>query len=87
MELAVSIATGSSTQMALFVAPVLVFASLLFGQPMSLIFNALEIAGIGLSVVALAFVLLDGESNWFEGMQLIAVYLVLALVFFFVPSI
>ncbi len=86
MELAVNIATGSSTQVALFVAPVLVFASFIIGQPMSLIFNGLEIVGIGLSVVALAFVVYDGESNWFEGMQLIAVYLVLALVFYFVPA-
>ncbi len=86
MELAVAIATGSSTQIALFVAPVLVFASFLFGQPMSLVFNGLEIAGVALSVIALAMVLLDGESNWFEGVQLIAVYLVLALVFYFVPS-
>ena len=86
MELAVNIATGSSTQVALFVAPVLVFTSFIIGQPMSLIFNALEIVGIGLSVIALAFVVYDGESNWFEGLQLIAVYLVLALVFFFLPT-
>jgi Ca2+:H+ antiporter len=86
MELAVTIATGSSTQVALFVAPVLVFASFIIGQPMTLIFNGLEIVGIGLSVVALAFVVYDGESNWFEGLQLLAVYLVLALVFYFVPA-
>jgi len=86
MELAVTIATGSSTQVALFVAPVLVFTSFLIGQPMTLVFNGLEIVGIGLSVIALSFVVYDGESNWFEGMQLIAVYLVLALVFYFVPA-
>jgi len=86
MELAVTIATGSSTQVALFVAPVLVFTSFLLGQPMSLVFNGLEIVGIGLSVVALAFVVYDGESNWFEGLQLVAVYLVLALAFYFVPA-
>ncbi len=86
METSVTIATGSSAQVALFVAPILVFASFLFGQPMSLVFNSLEIAGIGLSVIALAFVLLDGESNWFEGLQLIAVYLVMVLVFYFFPA-
>ena len=86
MELAVAIATGSSTQVALFVAPVLVFASLLFGQPMSLIFNGLEIGGVALSVIALSLVLLDGESNWFEGLQLLAVYLVLVTVFYFMPA-
>ncbi|HEX2950163.1 MAG TPA: hypothetical protein VHV83_11470, partial [Armatimonadota bacterium] len=67
MELAVTITTASSTQVALFVAPVLIFASFLFGKPMSLVFNAFEIMGIGLSVLSLAFVSLDGESNWFEG--------------------
>jgi len=86
MDLAVAIATGSSTQIALLVAPVLVFASVIFGQPMSLVFNPFEIVGITLSVLALWVVSLDGESTWFEGFQLIAVYLVLAIVFFFVPG-
>lgn len=86
MELAVTIGVGSSTQIALFVAPVLVFASLLFGRPMSLVFNVFEIVAIGLSVLILAIVSLDGESNWFEGVQLLAVYLVFAIVFYFVPG-
>lgn len=86
MELAVTIAIGSSTQVALFVAPLLVFASLLMGQPMSIVFNIFEVVGITLSVLALAIVSLDGESNWFEGLQLLAVYLVLAIVFYFVPA-
>lgn len=86
MELAVAIATGSSTQIALFVAPVLVFASFLLGQPLSLVFNAFEIVGVALSVLALTIVSLDGESNWFEGLQLVAVYIVLAIVFYFVPA-
>lgn len=84
MDLAFTITTASSTQIALFVAPVLVFASFLFGKPMSLVFNAFEIMGIALSVLVLSIVSLDGESNWFEGLQLIAVYVVLAIVFFFV---
>jgi len=86
MELSVTIAVGSSTQVALFVAPILVFASLLMGQPMSFVFNIFEVVGIALSVLALAIVSLDGESNWFEGVQLLAVYLVLAIVFYFVPA-
>lgn len=85
MELSVAIAVGSATQIALFVGPVLVFASLLFGNPMSFVFNAFEIVGIALSVVAVTFVSLDGESNWFEGLQLLSVYMILAIVFFFVP--
>jgi Ca2+:H+ antiporter len=84
MEIAVTIATAASTQVALFVAPVLVFASCLFGHPMSLIFNPFEITGIVLSVAILAVVTLDGESNWFEGLQLLGVYAVLAIVFYFV---
>lgn len=86
MDLAVSICTSSSTQIALFVAPILIFASLLFGNPMSLVFNAFEVASIALSVLIVAMVSLDGESNWFEGIQLVAVYLVLAVVFYFVPA-
>lgn len=84
MELAMTISTSSSTQIALFVAPVLVFLSFLFHNPMTLIFNAFEVVGIACSVLILAFVSLDGESNWFEGVQLIAVYLILAIVFYFV---
>ena len=86
MDLSVTIATGSGTQVALFVAPVLVLASFVVGQPMSLVFNAFEIVGVALSVLALTVVSLDGESNWFEGVQLVAVYLVLAIVFYFVPG-
>lgn len=86
MDLAVTIATGSSTQIALFVAPVLVFGSFLFGRPMSLVFNAFEIVGVALAVLILAIVSLDGESNWFEGLQLVAVYVVMGIVFYFVPA-
>ena len=86
MQLAVNIATGSSAQIALFVAPVLVFASLLFGEHLALVFNPFETAAVALSVITLAIVSLDGESNWFEGLQLVAVYLVMAIVFFFVPG-
>jgi Ca2+:H+ antiporter len=85
MTLAVEIAIGSSAQIALLVAPVIVLYSHLIGRPMSLLFNALEIAAIGLSVLATAFVASDGETNWVEGWQLLAVYLILALAFYFVP--
>jgi Ca2+:H+ antiporter len=86
MDLALTIAVGSSVQIALLVAPILVFASYLFGQPMSLIFNGFEIAAVILSVLAIEQIASDGETNWFEGVQLIAVYLVLAIAFFYVPS-
>ena len=87
MTLAVEIAVGSSAQIALFVAPALVLYSHLIGRPMSLLFNAFEITAITLSVFATAIVVADGESNWVEGLQLLAVYLILALAFYFVPAI
>jgi len=86
MTLAVEIAVGSSAQIALFVAPALVLYSFVLGHPMSLLFNPFEITAITLSVFATVIVVMDGESNWVEGMQLLAVYLILALAFYFVPA-
>ncbi|MBZ5530637.1 MAG: calcium/proton exchanger [Acidobacteriia bacterium] len=86
MDLALSLATGSSTQIALFVAPILVFLSVAMGQPMSLVFNGFEIAGIFLSVMIVSMIASDGETNWFEGAQLLAVYAIVAVAFYFVPE-
>jgi Ca2+:H+ antiporter len=83
MDLSLSISLGSSTQIALFVAPLLVFVSLLFGPELTLFFNLFEVAALALSVLAASLVSQDGESNWFEGAQLLAVYLIVALGFFF----
>jgi Ca2+:H+ antiporter len=84
MDLAVNIAVGSSTQIALFVAPVLVILSFLFGpSPMPLVFNGFELAAVVLAVLIADRVTAEGESNWFEGVQLLAVYLVVALAFGF----
>lgn len=85
MTLAVEIAVGSSAQIALFVAPAVVFYSYAIGRPMSMLFNAFEIAAIALSVLATQMVVNDGESNWVEGLQLMSVYLILAMAFYFVP--
>ncbi len=85
MDLAMTIAVGSSTQIALFVAPLLVFLSIFVGHPMSLVFSPLEIASIVLSVLILEMISSDGETNWFEGAELIAVYLILAVSFYFIP--
>jgi Ca2+:H+ antiporter len=85
MVLAIEIAVGSSAQIALLVAPFIVLYSLAIGRPMSLLFNAFEITAIALSVMATAMVVNDGESNWVEGLQLMSVYLILALAFYFVP--
>ena len=86
MTLAVEIAVGSSAQIALFVAPALVLYSFAVGRPMTLLFNAFEITAIALSVLSATIVVQDGEGNWVEGLQLLSVYLILALAFYFVPS-
>ena len=85
MDLSVNIAIGSSAQIALFVAPVLVLLSLFVGPfPMALVFNGFEVASVLLAVLIALAVTRDGESTWFEGFQLLATYVVLAIVFFFV---
>src|SRR6185436_16536371 len=85
MTLAVEIAVGSSAQIALLVAPAVVLYSFAIGNPMSLLFNAFEISAIALSVLATSMVVHDGESNWVEGLQLLSIYLILAMAFYFVP--
>jgi len=78
---------GSSTQIALFVAPVLVFLSYFIGPaPMNLLFSTFELVAIGLSVMAIAFIAHDGETHWMEGVQLLAVYAILSLAFYFLPA-
>ncbi|MBI9035115.1 MAG: calcium/proton exchanger [Bacteroidales bacterium] len=86
MDLSVEIAVSSSLQIALFVAPLLVFVSLLMGNPLTLIFNQFELIALGAGVLIAVMVSSDGESNWLEGAALFAVYLILALAFFFMPS-
>jgi Ca2+:H+ antiporter len=86
MTLAVEIAVGSSAQIALLVAPAVVLYSFALGHPMSLLFHPFEIAAITLSVLATVIVVVDGESNWVEGLQLLSVYLILSLAFYFVPA-
>jgi len=86
MDLSLSICIGSSVQVALFVAPVLVFASYLLGNPMQLVFSPLEIAGIALAILTLEMIVNDGETVWFEGVELIAAYLILGIAFYLVPE-
>jgi Ca2+:H+ antiporter len=85
MDLALNIAIGSSMQVALFVAPVLVFVSYLFGKPMDLLFTPLEVIAVTVSVAVVALIAQDGESNWLEGVLLLAVYTILGLTFYFLP--
>jgi Ca2+:H+ antiporter len=87
IDLAVGIAIGSSTQMALFISPVVVLASYAIGpRPMDLVFTAPEILAIAAAVWIAALVAGDGESNWLEGVQLLAVYVILAITFYFLPG-
>jgi Ca2+:H+ antiporter len=87
MDLALSIAIGSSIQVALFVAPALVLASLFLGpRPMDLAFQPGLVLAVLLSVLITGQVAGDGRSDWLKGIQLLAVYLVLALTFFFLPG-
>ena len=86
MDLAYGIAVGSSLQIALLVAPLLVFASYLFGTPLDLIFTPFEVAAVTISVLSVGLVAMDGESNWMEGVMLVGVYVMLAIAFFFLPA-
>jgi Ca2+:H+ antiporter len=83
IDLGLQIALGSSTQIALLVAPLLVFAGLLFGQGMNLVFSPFEVVALGLATIVTAIITLDGESHWFEGVQLLAVYAMVAVGAFF----
>ena len=87
MDAAITIAVGSSIQVALFVAPVLVFLSyLLAPAPMDLRFTMMEVVAVSFSVWIMSLVAQDGESNWMEGVQLLAVYVILAFAFFWLPE-
>ena len=85
MDLAVTIAVGSSLQVAMLVAPVLVFASLAMGQPMDLHFSPMETVAVVVALAAMALVANDGESHWMEGVMLLAVYAILGLAFYHLP--
>jgi len=86
MDLSVGIAIGSSLQIALFVAPVLIFLSYLFGRPMNLEFTMPEVVAVVASVYILFQISGDGETNWIEGIQLLSVYVILGILFFYLPE-
>jgi Ca2+:H+ antiporter len=86
MDLSIQIAVGSSVQIALFVAPLLVFLSYAIGPaPMDLRFTMLEVVAVAVSVLAISNIADDGETHWMEGVLLLAIYLILGLVFFYLP--
>jgi Ca2+:H+ antiporter len=86
MDLTVGIAIGSSLQIALFVAPLLLFVSYLFGEPMDLEFSRPEVFAVVASVYILFQISGDGETNWIEGVQLLSVYVILGILFFYLPE-
>lgn len=86
MDVAIGIAVGSSTQIALFVAPTLVFLSYAISPaPMDLLFTVFELVAVGIAVLTITLIAHDGETHWMEGVQLLAVYMILALGFYFLP--
>lgn len=86
MDVSINIAVGSSIQVALFVAPLLVFLSYVIGpRPMDLVFTNLEVFAVAIAVGIIAFASQDGESHWMEGIQLLAVYVILGMAFYFLP--
>ena len=84
VDVTLEIAIGSSTQIALFVAPALVFISLLVGHPMTFVFTTFEVAAVALSTFLVFMISADGRSNWLEGAQLVGAYGIVAISFFFV---
>ena len=86
MDVAIEIAFGSSTQIALFVAPLLVFVSLIVGRQMDFVFSPFEVAAVGLSTLIVAVAAMDGRTNWLEGLQLLGAYVILGISFFFVRA-
>jgi Ca2+:H+ antiporter len=85
MDLALQIAIGSTTQIAMFVVPVLVFTSYSIETPMNLIFSTFELAAIISAVFIVKSIIEDGKSNWFEGLQLLGTYGIMVVVSFLHP--
>lgn len=86
MDVAIEVAVGSSTQIALFVAPLLVFFSLAVGKRLNFFFSGFEMAAVGVSTAIVAFISMDGRSDWLEGAQLIAAYAIIGLAAYFLPG-
>ena len=87
MDITIGIAVGSSLQIALLIAPILIFASYLFGTPMDLEFTLPEVIAVAAAILIVEQISGDGESNWVEGVQLLSVYAVLAILFYFLPDV
>ncbi len=86
MDFSLAVSLGSATQIALFAAPVLCFLSIPLGHPLTLVFTPFEVVAVGVGALIAALIAIDGESNWLEGAQLIATYLIIAVASFFLPG-
>ncbi|MEA2164615.1 MAG: Ca2+:H+ antiporter [Thermoanaerobaculia bacterium] len=86
MDTALNISMQSSVQIALFVTPMLVFFSYPLGHPLDLIFTPFEMLAVVLGVAIFAYLVMDGETNWYEGIQLLAVYAIIAVALYFLPA-
>ena len=86
MDLAIGITVGASTQVALLVAPILVFAGQFMGQDMNLLFTRYEMWAVVLAVFITRLLIYDGESTWLEGLMLVAIYFMLGVGFFHLPA-
>jgi Ca2+:H+ antiporter len=86
MDTALNIAMQSSVQIALFVTPLLVFLSYPLGHPLDLLFTPFELLASGVAVAIFAYLVMDGETNWYEGIQLLAVYAIIAVALYFLPA-
>jgi Ca2+:H+ antiporter len=87
MDTALNISMQSSVQIALFVTPLLVFLSYPLGHPLDLLFTPFEMLAVGLGVAIFSYLVMDGETNWYEGIQLLAVYAVIAVALYFLPAV
>jgi Ca2+:H+ antiporter len=86
MDTALNISMQSSVQIALFVTPLLVFLSYPLGHPLDIVFTPFEILAAGIAVAVFSYLVLDGETNWYEGVQLLAVYAIVAIALYFLPA-
>jgi Ca2+:H+ antiporter len=86
MDTALNISMQSSVQIALFVTPLMVFLSYPLGHPLDLIFTPFEMLAVGLGVAIFAYLVMDGETNWYEGIQLLALYAIIAIALYFLPA-
>jgi Ca2+:H+ antiporter len=86
MDVAIEVAVGSSTQIALFVAPLLIFFSVAVGKPIDFFFSGFEVVAVGISTAIVSLISRDGRSDWLEGAQLVAAYVIIALSIYFVPG-